>query len=129
MEVRDLIWIKLILVENAGYTAQVDLETARFKPRSFYTEKIDQFNRARTSKLELAALSKGVSIILRNLELCARRWGFPHEKFGELLANRHKCYGPDHPWTWIRPYLDPAQLHVYLGCYPGLNEMKVGLYL
>ena len=129
MEVRDLVWIELILVEYAGSTVQVALETARHKPPSFSREKIAQFNRARALKLDLAAVSKDVSILLRNLELCAQRRGFSREKFEEIVANRHKRYGPDHPWTWIRPYLDPAKLHVYLDCYPGLCEMTVGLYL
>ena len=70
-----------------------------------------------------------ISTMLHDLEHRAQLSGLTHGILEELATNHHKYYGPDHPWAWICPYLDPAKLHVYLDCYPGLSEMKVSLYL
>ena len=78
--------------------------------------------------LSLVTRSQYVSTVLCDLEHRAQLGGFTYGKLEELAANRHKYYGPGHLWTWIHPYLDPAKLHVYLDCYPGLSEMKIGLY-
>ena len=119
--------IELILAEYSGYMAQVGLEAVEHDPSQDLTFELEaaRYNNARDLRLDLAARLQHIGTILRNLERCARLGGFPHGKFKELAANR---YGPDHPWTWICPYLDPAKLHIYLDCYPGLSEMKVGLY-
>jgi len=44
--------------------------------------------------------------------------------FKEILSNRHKSYGPDHPFTLIDPYVNPTKLRIYLDLYPGLNEKE-----
>jgi len=108
-----------------------DLQTARYRPSQASTcelREVTRYNQARALRLDHAARSQRVSSVLRNLELRARLEGVPHGNLEELAANRYKYYGPDHPWAWIRPYLDSAKLHVYLDCYPGLSEMKAGLY-
>ena len=111
--------------------AEVSLKIARHNP--FWASIIDmettRYDQSRVLCLDLVTRARYASNVLRDLEHRAPRSGFTYAKLEELTANRHKYYGPDHPWTWIRPYLDPAKLHVYLDCYPGLTEMKAGLYL
>ena len=47
-----------------------------------------------------------------------------HLNFKDIISNRHKGYGSDHPITLIDPYVNPTKLRIYLDLYPGLHEKE-----
>lgn len=105
--------------------AEVRLHAAKRSPARASNLKlhIARYEQSRSLSLGLVTQAQYVDTILRDIGRYAQYMGLPHEQLEELATSRHKFYGPDHPWAWIRPYLDPTKLRIYLDCYPGLSEM------
>jgi hypothetical protein len=78
------------------------------------------------STLELLhQLSLRISYYLGSLECLAATANPPFLcKLEDIASRRHLTYGVNHPWTLIRPYLNPMKLGVYYDGYAGLGCMS-----
>jgi hypothetical protein len=115
LELRDLIWIEMILAERQ----LCKLSPLQCGPN---LRKLGEAVHA------LKLLSLYITYALDYFEGVAET-NHPQLKLEDIAKSRHKSYGENHPFTLIRPYLDPAMLHIYLDLFPGLDEMDIGLSL
>jgi len=113
LELRDLIWIEMILVERKLY-------------RSFALKDGTNPRGLREAVHALKALSLRIAYGLEYFEDLARANHYKLD-FEGIIKSRHKSYHETHPFTLIRPYLNPAMLHIYLDLYPGLDEMEIAI--
>ena len=110
-EWRDRVWIELILIEHWAYLVD------KTKNKSWK-------RRCRCTLELLHQLSLRISYYLGSLERLAATANSPFlRKLEEMASKRHLTYGVNHPWTLIRPYLNPIKLGAYYDAYAGLDCM------
>jgi hypothetical protein len=112
LELRDLIWIEMILAER---------QLCKFSAHQYGLNPQGLGEAVHALKL----LSLYITYALDYFEAVATAH-HPQLDLEGITKNRHKSYGETHPFTLIRPYLDPAMLHIYLDLFPGLDEMDIG---
>ena len=115
LEMRDFVWIELILIEFSGHFSLLRKDKLQYD----YTKLICS---------DLAKLSQWLTMAISYLKSEALQAGVTSEKIRSIFHNCHLVYNHNksHPWSLLHDYLDPVKLHVYLELYPGLNEMIIG---
>jgi hypothetical protein len=107
LEWRDLFWTELILAEYAAHRSTLRGQSLRAQGcvKAIHS-------------LKLAALR--ISYALAYMEHMAHVHKIRVDP-KEMSANRHKYYGPGHPFTLLYPYLDPEKVYVYYDAYPVMD--------
>ena len=107
LELRDRLWVGMILLEYSTYWSVLPREHPHRRETALALHK-------------MKLLSQSITCALWYMEGVAEA-NLLDLDFKEIVSNRHKGYGPDHPFTLIDPYVNPTKLRIYLDLYPRIG--------